>query len=299
MTGADPIRNRALAAAVLLLAIVAALTARHLLGDRASAATATAAKSVTMASNTFRMKRADEKRRLVVRCPHQGFPLGGGMIATPAPGAGGEGVYPHSYERLGLQHGWHVTAVLYDPTPRNTRARKVRLQVFCSHKLGHVTPPHTTTYVKPGQTKTVVAKCPGHRHLFSGGFQRTDFVTRGGNFVTESRAISGKAWRVVGHAFGGFGGELTAIAYCVRSGKPLLREVSDSSTLGGRELGTAKTPSCPRGRRLTVGGFSTSPSGSAFFTNGAFRRDGGWSASAFNRSPSQAKLTAYGYCLKV
>ena len=160
-----------------------------------------------------------------------------------------------------------------------------------------MTPPHQTKYVKPGQTKTVVARCPGRRHLFAGGFQRTDFVSRGGNFVTESRAVSAKAWRVTGHAFGRFGGELTAIAYCVRSKRPLLRELSASTTVGRGAFGTATTPKCPAGRRMTVGGFSANGSTSAFFADGSINRDGSWSASAFNTG-SASSLTAYGYCLK-
>src|SRR5262245_59448002 len=173
-------------------------------------ATQAARKHVLLHTKTFRLHRADQKRRLVVRCPGNKVAYGGGMRSSPGPGPGGEGAYPHSYERLGVQRGWHVTAVLYDPTPRSTQRRRVKLQVICGRRLGHITPPHSTTYVKPGQTKSVVATCPGRRHLIGGGFQRTDFVSRGGDYVTESRAISGKSWRVVGSAFGRFGGELTA-----------------------------------------------------------------------------------------
>lgn len=291
-------RKRTLAATGLLLAIAAVLLAQHLAGDRASAATARAAKSVSIATKTFRLTRADQKERLTVGCPGRSSPLGGGMITNPPPSSDGEGVYPHSYERLGVQQGWHVAAVLFDPNPHSTAARDVTLQAVCGPKLGHVTPPHKTKYVKPGQTKTVVATCPGRRHLFSGGFQRTDFVTRGGNFVTESRAISPKSWRVVGHAFGAFGGELTAIAYCVRSRKPRLTEVSSSTVLGTGSTGTATTPGCPPGRRLTAGGFSSNGSESVFFTNGMINADWTWSGSGYNTGAA-TNLTAYGYCLKL
>jgi hypothetical protein len=220
------------------------------------------------------------------------------MITNPPPSADGEGVYPHSYERLGVQQGWHVTAVLFDPTHRSTQPRDVTLQAICGPKLGHVTPPHKTKYIKPGQTKKVVAKCPGRRHLFAGGFQRTDFISQGGNYVTESRAVSGKAWRVVGSAFGAFGGELTAIAYCTRSKRALLTETSAPTTIATGGFGTATTPPCPPGRRHTAGGFSANGSQSVFFTNGTFNPDGTWSASGFNFGPATS-LTAYGYCLKV
>jgi hypothetical protein len=282
----------------LLLAIAAVLLAQHLVGGRANAATARAAKSVTIATKTFQMSRADQKERLTVGCPGRSAPLGGGMTTNPPPGADGEGVYPHSYERLGVQRGWHVTAVLFDPNPRSTQARDVTLQAVCGPKLGHVTPPHKTKYVKPGQTKKVVATCPGRRHLFAGGFQRTDFITMGGNYVIESQAVSGKSWRVVGHAFGAFGGELTAIAYCVRSKRPLVTEVTAGTTLGTGQLGTATTPPCPPGRRMTSGGFSGNGSESVLFTNGMVNPDGTWSASGYGTGASTS-FTAHGYCLKL
>jgi hypothetical protein len=259
-----------------------------------------AGKSVSYVQQTFRMNRADEKRRLVVRCPGRTVPLGGGMTTNPPPSSDGEGVYPHSYERLGVQRGWHVTPVLFDPSPGRTEPRNVTLQVACTPKrrFGHVTPPHRTVYVKPGQTKTAVATCPGRRHLFAGGFQRTDFITRGGNFVIESRAISSRSWRVIGHAFGDFGGQLTAIAYCKRSKRPLLTEVSSATMLSPGALGTAMTPACPSGRKLTSGGFSNVGSTSTFFTNGMFVGNGSWAASGINRAGSNV-LTAYGYCLRL
>ena len=220
------------------------------------------------------------------------------MFGSPAPDSDGEGIYPHSYERLGVQHGYHSTVVLFDPSPESTTTRTVTLQVACARKQKHVTPPHTTVYVNPGQTKTAVATCPGNRRLFGGGFQRTDFIARGGDYITESRAISDKSWSVTGRAFGGFGGELTAIAYCWHSKKPLLTEVSASAAVGSGQFATATTPSCPRGH-IVFGGFSTSPAGSALFTNGFFTGAGGWSASAMNHFGPTATVTAYGYCLKL
>src|SRR6266508_1732776 len=102
------LRNQALAATALLLALGAVLLAQQLTAERASAA--------KLASKTFTMSGADEKGRLVLRCPGRMIPLGGGMRSDPPPSEDGEGVYPHSYERLGVQSGWHVTAVLFDPS---------------------------------------------------------------------------------------------------------------------------------------------------------------------------------------
>jgi hypothetical protein len=286
--------------AALLIAAGSAIVLGPLAGDSEAAAkpTAHASKSVSYRQQTFGLDGANQKRRLTVRCPGRLVPLGGGMSSSPLPSDDGEGVYPHSYERLGVQHGYHSTVVLFDPSPSSTQARDVTLQVACAPKQKHVTPPHKTVFVNPGQTKTAVATCPGRRHLFGGGFQRTDFVARGGDYVTESRAISQKSWSVTGRAFGGFGGELTAIAYCWRSKKPLLTEVSASTSLETGQFATATTPSCPAGH-LVFGGFSTSPAGSSLFTNGFINTNGSWQASAFNHFGPSASLTAYGYCLKL
>ncbi len=284
-------RAHAGVALVLLLACCALLAA-------AAGADSASAKSVTYTHKSFKLSGANEKRRLTVKCPGRLVPLGGGMTSSPLPDSDGEGIYPHSYERLGVQHGYHSTVVLFDPTPGSTTPRSVKLQAACARKQKHVTPPHTTVYVNAGQTKTAVATCPGRRHLFGGGFQRTDFVARGGDYINESRAISDKSWSVTGSAFGGFGGELTAIAYCWHSKKPLLTEVSGSTTVGTGQFGTALTPSCPTGH-VVFGGFSTSPTGSMLFTNGTFTGSGGWTASAMNQFGPSASLTAYGYCLKL
>jgi hypothetical protein len=303
--------RRLLAAAGLFFAVVLSVLAQHLLGGRADAAAASApanaaaeptasnaAKGVRMISRKFKMGRPNQKRRLEVHCPNGKWPMGGGVKTNPPLSADGEGVYPHSYERLGVQGGFHTTPVLWDPSPRSTQRRTVKLQVVCGRKLGKVTPPHKTKYVRPGQTKTVIARCPGRRHLFGGGFQRTDFISRGGNFATESHAISGKAWKVRASAFGGFGGEITAIAYCTRSKRPLLNEVSASTTIGQGQVGTVRTPPCPGGQRLVYGGFDSSPSGAIFMADGHFKRDGSWQASAFNRFGPTVTFTAHGYCLR-
>ncbi len=292
-------RLKALAAttglfALLLVGVLAGSSA--IAGGAHSAKKVRVANKVTIRNKTYTLSRPDQKKRLTVGCPGRQRPLGGGMTSNPPPSSGGEGVYPHSYERLGVQGGWHVTAVLYDPDHRSTQSRSVTLQVACGPRLGHVTPPHKTKYVKPGQTKSVVATCPGRRHIFSGGFQRTDFTSRGGDYVIESRAISDKSWRVTGHAFGQFGGELTAIAYCTRSKRALVTEVSNSTSLAPG-FGTVATPSCPPGQRMTAGGFSSNGSTTTFLTNGIIATDGSWSASGYNFG-SGATLTAYGYCLR-
>ena len=274
---------------VLGLAIAASLLAATFL--------ATSAHALTLASQTYQLSGADTKQRLIVRCPgKRALPYSGGMLTDPL-GPNGEGVYPHSYERLGVQRGWHVTPVLYSPTVQRSLSRSVTLQVVCGPRLGPVSSPHNTVFVSPGQTRTATATCPKGNRLLAGGFQRTNFVTRGGNYVTESRAASDRSWQVSGSAFGNFGGELTAIAYCLKSGGPLLSEVDSQTVLPVEQSATATTPACPSGSSMVAGGFSTSPSGPALVSSAYFNPAGGWSATAFNEFGPDATLTAHSYCM--
>lgn len=256
-------------------------------------------RALTMATKTLRLTKPDEAQRGVVLCPGKTYPLGGGMTSSPPPDADGEGAYPHSYERLGAQHGWHINPVLFDPSVGHTTPRKVTLQVVCGKGLVPPSIPRKTVFIKAGETKTATARCPRGLSLMGGGFQRTNFRGHGGDYVTESRAVGANAWRATGHAFGVYGGELTAIAYCDKSKGPLLTEVSASTPLPAGTFATATTPGCPPGQRLTSGGFSANGSQDTFFAGGSFTEEGTWSASAFGFFGPAPSLTAYGYCLQV
>src|SRR5262245_4627079 len=274
---------------VLAVAIAASLLAAALLANGASA--------LTLASQSYQMSGADAKQRLTVRCPgKKALPYSGGMLTDPL-GPNGEGVYPHSYERLGVQRGWHVTPVLYSPSLQRSVSRSVTLQVVCGPRLGPVSSPHNPVFVAPGQTRTAIATCPKGNRLLAGGFQRTNFVTRGGNYVTESRAATDRSWQVSGSAFGNFGGELTAIAYCLKAGSTLVSEVDSETALPLNESATTTTPACPGGSSMVGGGFSTSPSGSALVSSAYFDPSGGWSATAFNEFGPTATLSAHAYCM--
>src|SRR5215470_4793177 len=96
-----------------------------------SLAFAGSAQALILQSQTYQLSGANDKDRLEVHCPGKSLPYSGGMTTDPV-GADGEGIYPHSYERLGVQHGWHVTPVLFDPSPlKSSSSRSVTLQVVC------------------------------------------------------------------------------------------------------------------------------------------------------------------------
>jgi hypothetical protein len=264
-------------------------------------------RDLTAASADFRMTKLDETARFETHCPGGTSPLGGGWFNTKPLGSDGGGLYPHSYERLGVQGGFHVTATYIDPSTGRTPPRRALLQVVCGEGLVPTASPHETTFVQRRGTGTVTARCPEGTQLFSGGFQRTNFTTPGvvgyggimygGNYITESRAVGTSAWRVSAGAVDQDGGELTAIAYCAQDPSLPLTEVSASASVDEGEAATATTPPCPAGRALIAGGFGFGGSHDALFADGYFTRKGTWSATGYGWFGS-AELTAYGYCAK-
>jgi hypothetical protein len=299
MSGGTLTRYRAPIIVGLLLALAAILIAQLLGGGRADAAKSGKGKGkgkYSITTKTFQISQPNDGQRLLVLCPGKSEPLGGGMITDP-PAADGEGIYPHSYERLGQQSGYHITVILFDPSPAQTQARSVTLQVVCGPKYGKVQDPHTTLDLGPNDTKQAIAKCAGKRVLIGGGYQRTNFTHQGGIIATESHAISKKAWLVTAHGLGRFGGQATSIGYCVRSKKPLLKEVTATIPVLPGQSATATTVPCPGKRLLAFGGFSTPADGTVLSTGGSFQ-NGAWSVSGYNTSLLPGTLTAYGYCLK-
>ena len=254
-------------------------------------------RALSLSTRNVNMSVDHRRDRMDVLCGGKRFPLGGGMITTPAIGADGEGVYPHSFERLGAQRGWHVTAWLFDPSGGSNASRNVTLQAMCGKGLVPESAPHKTAFTRPGEAKTVTATCRKGQQLMSGGYQRTDFLGDGGNWVTESRAIGTRAWRVSGRAYGAYGGELTAIAYCIKSKRRLLTEVSNSAPLLLATAASATTPDCPGKSRLTSGGFSANGSSDTWFGGGFIDPAADtWTATGYGRFGTTT-LTAYGYCL--
>jgi hypothetical protein len=260
-------------------------------------------KGVRVISKTFKIAGPDHADRFTALCPGKTYPIGGGMLVSPPPGSDGEGAYPHSYERLGAQRGFHVTTVLYDLNWASTTARNVTVQAVCATGLISQNPsPHKTIFIKPGQTRSATARCPKGQFLVTGGFQRTNFASDGGNYVTESRAVGTNAWKVTGSAFIGSGttggGELSAIAYCVRNNRPILTEVASAPVrVPAGTNASATTPPCPDGLTLTTTGFSLD-STNAFYSGSSLNDDGTTTSNAFGYFGEVPNLTAYGYCLR-
>jgi hypothetical protein len=262
-------------------------------------------RDLTSASKEFRMREADGTSRLEVLCPDGAHPMGGGFFNTTPLGKDGEGVYSHSYERLGAQGGFHDTATLIDPSQNSTATHRVVLQVVCGQGLVPTASPHATTYVHRHETASVTANCPEGTQVFSGGFQRTNFTTPGvkrygghiygGDYITESRADGTTGWRVSGAATGENGGELTAIAYCGEDQSLPIEEVSKEVSVDEGTAASATTPHCPKGSALIAGGWSFGDSHNALLANGYFTRAGTWAATGYGWFGS-ANLTAYGYC---
>jgi hypothetical protein len=250
------------------------------------------------ATQTYHLDKVDDRQRMTVSCPGGKEPFGGGFLTSPTPELG-QGVYPNSYERLGQQGGYHITANLINPVKTEVVPKDVTLQVVCGKKIGPLGSPHSFANLGPGDgPKTVTAKCPKKQSLIGGGYQQTNGVTDGGVIATESHRVSTRSWQVVAYDPGGFAGTAVSIGYCVRSKKSLVTELSGSVTIPQRGTDTATTPPCPAGRQLVFSGFSAPSNGSIRFLGVGFNPDGSTSATGFNAG-APATLTAYSYCLRV
>ena len=190
--------------------------------------------------------------------------------------------------------------MLYDANHASTAPRNITVQALCARgQIPQNLTPHKTVFILPGQTKSAIAHCPRGQQLVTGGFQRTDFASDGGDYVTESHAVGSNAWKVTGSAFIGSGttggGELSAVAYCVRHRKPILSEVSSMPVaVPGGANASVTTPGCPGNRRLTTTGFRLDGP-NAFYAGSSLNPDGTTTANAFGYFGA-ANLTAYGYC---
>ncbi len=281
--------------------LVASIMAATLLALSASAATA----KIVTKSKTFTSSTPDQtNQRYEVYCPKGSRPLGGGMFATPPVQANGNGVYPTSSERLGKQEGWHMTVVQH-----GGGTYQVTLQVYCDKSFkGDIDPVEKVLgfTAGPGETKTVDARCSGKKKLVSGGFLTSQFFSPAfgggpngkGVYVTESHAIDNRTWRVTAQGVpgGGKGGDFNPIAYCLKSKKPLLKQVSSAppAIAGVGSLATATAPACPKKDPLAVGGFSAPKEVRVF--------DTGFNGSAWRVSGlgflGGGGVTAYAYCFK-
>lgn len=294
------IRRIALAGAALLLALAGVPAIQQLSSADASPVATTAKKKggvgLQVISKTFGSGPADTAVRYETICPKGKFPYGGGIKSDPPP-ANGQGIYPNSYERLGVQHGYHVNGTLVDVTGGSPSGRQVTVQAICGSKPGNITPPHETTFVSPGQTKTLTMSC-GKRKLMGGGYQRTTGRSKDGSLITQSHAV-GNAWQVTSHGQGKFGGELTGIAYCLKgTGGGLVTEVTGTATIAPAQTATATTSGCPGGRRIAFGGFRTADDGTVMSFGGYVTTAGTWSTTAYNNGTAAQTLTAYAYCIR-
>jgi len=251
------------------------------------------------ASQGYTLDKVDDRTRMTVGCPGGKEPYGGGFLTGPAPGDDGQGIYPNSYERLGQQGGYHITAALINPNKATVVPRNLTLQVICGKKIGPIDSPHSSAQLSPGDgPNTVIAKCPRKQSLIGGGYQQTNGVSAAGVIATESHRTSARTWQVVAYDPGGFAGTAVSIGYCVHSKKSLISEVARSVTIPSRQAGTATTAPCPAGRRLVFSGFTAPPSGEIRFLGEGFNSNGSTSATGYN-SGAPATLTAYSYCLRV
>jgi hypothetical protein len=103
-----------------------------------------------VATQGYTLDKADDRTRMTVECPGGKEPYGGGFLTSPPPGDDGQGIYPNSYERLGQQRGYHITAALINPNRTAVVPRNLTLQVICGKKIGPISDPHVIQQLSAG-----------------------------------------------------------------------------------------------------------------------------------------------------
>ncbi len=83
--------------------------------DKSAAINAGPLRNIGVVTKNVQMNVPNKRIRLETKCPKNTYPIGGGLVQQAPFGPNGEGVYPHSFERLGAQAGYHITAWLFDP----------------------------------------------------------------------------------------------------------------------------------------------------------------------------------------
>jgi hypothetical protein len=257
-----------------------------------------------LATQTYSITGSDNPQRFEVSCPKGKRPLGGGAITSPPVDATGAGAIPTAYERLGQQEGWHITISQI----HRQGTSNATLQVLCRKYKGNIDPvehfikSQTFTNIGAGETKRFTETCPGKKKIVTGGFLTSQLFNAKGVYVAESRMVGNNGWTVLAHGVdSGIGGQVTAIAYCTKSKKTLLKEVAGppaTATLGTPNTpgttATSTAPDCPGKSKLVAGGFSSPPGVLVF--DGSFADLDTWRASAAPFTGSGA-VTALGYCL--
>jgi hypothetical protein len=153
-------------------------------------------------------------------------------------------------------------------------------------------PTRRATAPSPSPTSGSASRTAGTTALFADLGDADEGV-----YVTESRMASSKSWTISATGVaGGTGGQVTAIAYCRKSRKPLITEVQGAPGIATpAATATSTAPPCPAGRHLIAGGFSAPPSVRVF--DGGFRDKNTWTASAASYNGGSGAVTALGYCL--
>ena len=77
----------------------------------------------------------------------------------------------------------------------------------------------------------------------------------------------------------------------------MLTEVSSSpAAVSANGVGSATSATCPKGKRLVAGGFSSGGSRNAFFAEGTMNSDSSFTTRSYGFFGPVASLTSYGYC---
>jgi hypothetical protein len=232
-------------------------------------------------------------------CPKGRKAVGGGFSASAGPGGDVLLVYRSV---MSGQRSWNAAAASISSSPQvltvTVHCRRVKRRIVDATAIA-------TTQPADLSGATAEASCPGKKQRLIGGGFASDVGTSPDKLaiVSVSRR-TGSSWSYAATNGTPDARILTSHAYCVKGVKsPVTVEQTNTQSVPGHGDLSTSSPACPKGRRLSGGGFAgtsfSSPPPQAQIVRESLMAGSAWRASSRNffNTTATAFLATQGICL--
>lgn len=231
-------------------------------------------------------------------CPKGRKTVGGGYSASAGPGGAVLLVYRSV---MSGQRGWNAAATSTANSPNVLTAT-----VYCRRVKGKIADATATATTQSADLSaaTADAKCPGKKSLLGGGFASDVGSNPDQVLIVSASRRSGSTWSASATNGTPHARILTSHAYCLKGVKPPVTvEQTGTQSVPGFSEFSVLSPTCPKARRLSGGGFAgspfTAPPAQAQVLRGSLVVGSSWMATSRNffNSTATASLTTQAICL--
>jgi hypothetical protein len=252
-------------------------------------------------------------------CPKATHITGGGWLISPPFNPNGSTTLSDDTGARGLQlqsqsqgfKSWRAGAAVFSASPApGTLTTFARCEANILGRETQTTSGSTT--LPPGEAANLILHCTNGRHVVTGGFSASpagDLAVPQSRriIVLESRRLSTSTWQVRAVNPNGAAAEATLFvnAVCERIKGVNTTEVASVAPIATNTR-TQATATCPKGRRVSGGGFQIAPTTSPLPAVGIDQSQPlgqrSWQIGLYEypelNSPADSAVTAYSYCRK-